>query len=98
MTAAEILARHEALIAQITALEVERTALPRVARAWQKFGFDACCRPGLNGGHTATVLEENGRWKWQTTKTRWRHAKPNTKEGAKNCADAQLISDGVLLA
>lgn len=98
MTAAEVIARYEALGKQIAVLKDERNGLLRkVAFPWKpdRKGY---FRMRLDAAIVCDVWPIDGRWSWSLDGNEWHVAEPNTPEGAKACADAQLLADGVLLA
>jgi hypothetical protein len=103
-TAAEIIARYDALTAQIEALVVERAALPVLAVAWRNVGGSQpfFVRTHLTMHDNLATVQQFGRkqWEWATRSGgyKWHDATPNTEAGAKACADAALLADGVVLA
>ena len=99
-TAAEIIARHKALKAQYDALGAEMAALPTVAMPWDRDG-DRLFLHDPRGMSQASIADFGDGWEWMRRTPNgcmWHKAEPNTEAGAKACADAALLADGVVLA
>lgn len=99
MTAAEIIAEYDRLQAEILSLKAKRDNLAMsVAMPWAKW-VRGYWRVGLRNSILCSVTSVGGKWQWSTFKSEeYFDAEPNTLEGAKACAEAHLLADGVLLA